>query len=296
MYAAYIRRKGKSIMKNIKKLAALLITAILSASPLCSCSGKQVPKNSKELRVTFFDVKKADAMVLQSETGTVVIDCGEKGDGKKIANLLKESDTKKIDYLIITHFDRDHVGGAAKVINSFEIDNVLVPDYHSTIDEYDKFCTVAEERGLEITRLREDVSFTLDDVDFTVYSCKKDFYGDDDENDFSLVTKAVHHKNTLLFTGDAMEQRLDEIMDIGECTLLKVPYHGRKLDNLGDFLDAVKPKCAVVCTASNEFASKTQKALTERKITTYATCFNGDITAVSDGSSIKMSVSKGNAL
>ncbi|MBQ5564078.1 MAG: hypothetical protein IIT39_11955, partial [Clostridia bacterium] len=36
-------------------------------------------------------------------------------------------------------------------------------------------------------------------------------------------------------TGDAMEQRLDEIMDIGKCNLLKVPYHGRKLDNFKDF-------------------------------------------------------------
>lgn len=283
-------------MKHIKKLAVLLLSSILAVSPLCSCSGKQEPVSSKELKVTFFDVKKADAMVIESENSTVVIDCGEKGDGKKIANHLKESGRTKIDYLIITHFDRDHVGGAAKVVNSFEIDNVLIPDYHSPIDEYDKFCKVAEERNLELTRLREDVSFTLDDVDFTVYPSEKDFYGDDDENDFSLVTKAVHHKNTLLFTGDAMEQRLDEIMDIGECTLLKVPYHGRKLDNIADFLDAVKPKCAIVCTSSNEFASKTQKALTDRNITTYATCFNGDITAVSDGSSIKISPSRGNAL
>lgn len=283
-------------MKHIKKLAVLLLSSILAVSPLCSCSGKQEPVSSKELKVTFFDVKKADAMVIESENSTVVIDCGEKGDGKKIANHLKESGRTKIDYLIITHFDRDHVGGAAKVVNSFEIDNVLIPDYHSPIDEYDKFCKVAEERNLELTRLKENVSFTLDDVDFTVYPSKKDFYGEDDENDFSLVTKAVHHQNTLLFTGDAMEQRLDEIMDIGECTLLKVPYHGRKLDNITDFLDAVKPKCAVVCTASNEFASKTQKALTDRKITTYATCFNGDITAVSDGSSIKISPSRGNAL
>jgi len=283
-------------MKHIKKLAVLLLSSILAVSPLCSCSGKQEPVSSKELKVTFFDVKKADAMVIESENSTVVIDCGEKGDGKKIANHLKESGRTKIDYLIITHFDRDHVGGAAKVVNSFEIGNVLIPDYHSPIDEYDKFCKVAEERDLELTRLRENVSFTLDDVDFTVYPSEKDFYGDDDENDFSLVTKAVHHKNTLLFTGDAMEQRLDEIMDIGECTLLKVPYHGRKLDNIADFLDAVKPKCAIVCTSSNEFASKTQKALTDRKITTYATCFNGDITAVSDGSSIKISPSRGNAL
>ncbi|WP_026052891.1 MBL fold metallo-hydrolase, partial [Ruminococcus flavefaciens] len=80
--------------------------------------------------------------VLQSDTGTVVIDCGEKGDGKKITGLLEESGRTTIDYLIITHFDKDHVGGAAKVLNSFEVKNVLTPDYEGTVDEYDKFCKV----------------------------------------------------------------------------------------------------------------------------------------------------------
>ena len=61
------------------------------------------------------------------------------------------------------------------------------------------------------------------------------------------------------------------------------PYHGRKLDNLNDFLDAVTPACAVVCTSAEEFASKTQNALSEMNIPTYSTCYNGRITAVSNG-------------
>ena len=93
-----------------------------------------------------------------------------------------------------------------------------------------------------------------------------------------------------------MEERLDEIMDIGKCTLLKVPYHGRKLDNLGDFLKATEPKCAVVCTDSNEFSGKMQDLLKKQKINTYATCFNGEITAVSDGSQIKIDTEKGSSL
>jgi beta-lactamase superfamily II metal-dependent hydrolase len=130
-----------------------------------------------------------------------------------------------------------------------------------------------------------------------VYAPKKASYGDgdSDENDFSLVTKAVHHKNTLLFTGDAMEERLDEIMDIGKCTLLKIPYHGRKLDNLGNFLKATSPKCAVVCTDSSTFSGKVQDMLSDMKIPTYSTCFNGNITAVSNGASIEFITEKGGA-
>lgn len=287
-------------MLNIKKTAALLLTSAVAASSLFACNEKKPHDmaNAKELKVTFLDVGKADAIVLQSESSTVVIDCGEKGDGKKISSILEESGTTVIDYLIITHFDKDHVGGAPKVLKTFDVKNVLTPDYTGNVSEYDKFAETLDGRGITPMKLKEDISFTLDDVDYTVYAPKKDFYGDGDsaENNFSLVTKAVHHNNTLLFTGDAMEERLDEIMDIGKCTLLKVPYHGRKLDNLGDFLEATEPKCAVVCTDSNEFSGKMQDLLKKQKINTYATCFNGEITAVSDGSQIKIDTEKGSSL
>ncbi len=285
-------------MKIFKRTAALLMSAVLGTLSLFSCNEKQGSSSPGELKVTFFDVGKADAILLQSETANVVIDCGEKGDGKKIGKLIEENESETIDYLIITHFDKDHVGGAAKLIRSYNVKNVLTPDYEGNVEEYDKYVGALAEKSITPMKLTEDVSFTLDGIDYTVYAPKKDFYGnnDSDENNFSLVTKVVHNSNTLLFTGDAMEERLDEIMDIGECTLLKVPYHGRKLDNLSVFLSAVTPKCAVVCTSSGEFSGKVQDALKKSGAKTYATCFNGDITAISDGSQINIGVEKGSAL
>ena len=285
-------------MKKNRKAAALLFSAFFMGLSLFSCNEKQGGAASGELKVTFFDVGKADAILLQSETANVVIDCGEKGDGKKISKLLEASEADTIDYLIITHFDRDHVGGAAKLIRGFDVKNVLTPNYEGNVEEYDKYVSALTEKNITPMKLTEDISFTLDGIDYTVYAPKNNFYGnnDSDENNFSLVTKVVHNKNTLLFTDDAMEQRLDEIMDIGTCTLLKVPYHGRKLDNITDFLSAVKPKCAVVCTSTGEFSGKVQDALKKSGATTYATCFNGDITAVSNGTTIEMSVEQGSAL
>lgn len=106
------------------------------------------------------------------------------------------------------------------------------------------------------------------------------------------MTKVVDNDITMLFTGDAMEARLGEIMDIGDCDLLKIPYHGRKLANLGDFLDAVTPEYAVVCTAKEDFARTVQKQLNNRNITFFSTCFNGRITAVSDGKTIAVTPEK----
>lgn len=280
-------------MTFLKKLAAAALTAALSASIYsCSKSDDAVSGNNADFTAHFLDAGKADAMVLRSETGTVVIDCGEKGDGKKITAYLEENGITAVDYLIITHYDKDHVGGASKVIKNFEVRNVLAPDYEEESEEMSKYHKALEEKGIAPTLVTDDISFTLDDTEYTVYAPEKTYYGEDNDNDFSLVTRVVHHDNVFLFTGDSMEERLDEIMDVGQCTLLKVPYHGRKLDNLGDFLEAVKPACAVVCTSANEFSGKTQTLLEKSGIPVYATCYNGSITAVSNGKTIEMTTDK----
>lgn len=278
-------------MFKLKKAAAVLMAALTIFADT-SCSGKKTPVDVGELEVTFFDVGKADSIVLRSENSTVVIDCGEKGDGKEIVTYLEENDVSSVDYLIITHYDKDHVGGAAKVINKLDVKNVLAPNYEASSDEMDKYRKALTEKNITPQLLTSDMSFTLDNADYTVYAPKKDFYGEDNDNDFSLVTKVTHGDNVLLFTGDAMETRLDEIMDIGKCTLLKVPYHGRKLKNIEEFINSVSPRCAVVCTSQEEFSSQVQNILLDKKIPTYSTCFNGRITAVSNGSEIKIDTEK----
>lgn len=278
-------------MFRLKKAAALIAAALTMTVSNTSCT-KEEPLNVGELEITFFDVGKADAIVLRSESSTVVIDCGEKGDGKEIVSYLEENDVSSVDYLIITHYDKDHVGGAAKVINKMDVKNVLAPDYEEVSDEMEKYQKALSAKNITPQLLTSDISFQLGNADYTVLAPKKDFYGEDDDNDFSLVTKVTHGNNVLLFTGDAMEQRLNEIMDVGKCTLLKVPYHGRKLPNIEDFINAVSPKCAVVCTSQEEFSSQVQNLLMDKNIPTYSTCFNGRITAVSNGNEIRIDTEK----
>ena len=272
------------------KKAAALLTAVLTLFSASSCADKKSASlDVGELEVTFFDIGKADSILLRAEDSTVIIDCGEKGDGKEIVSYLEENDVDTVDYLIITHYDKDHVGGAAKVINKLNVKNVLAPDYEENSEEMDKYNKALAAKNITPQLLTSDLSFTLGDISYEVYAPKQTFYGEDNDNDFSLVTKVTHGNNVLLFTGDAMEQRLDEIMDIGECTLLKVPYHGRKLSNIEKFISSVKPKCAVVCTSQAEFSSNVQDILHDRGIPAYSTCFNGRITAVSDGNEIRIS-------
>ena len=280
-------------MIDPRRLAALLAAAVVSGVSAVSCGSKSSDKETfPEMTVTFLDVGKADSMIIRTPQSTVIIDCGEKGDGKEIVSLLEDEGVTTVDYLIITHYDKDHVGGASKVIKNLDVKNVLAPDYEEISEEMDKYHKALAEKNITPQLLTSDLSFELDSADYTVFAPEKDYYGEDNDNDFSLVTKVKYHDITFLYTGDAMEQRLEEIMDVGHCDLLKVPYHGRKLDNLRDFLDAVTPACAVVCTSAEEFASKTQNALSERNIPTYSTCYNGRITAVSNGRDLNVTSEK----
>ena len=75
-------------MKKNRKAAALLFSAFFIALSLFSCNEKQQTSNTGELKVTFLDVGKADAILLQSETANVVIDCGERGENNSAAAFL----------------------------------------------------------------------------------------------------------------------------------------------------------------------------------------------------------------
>lgn len=255
---------------------------------LAGCGG-QNSDQSYPLKVTFLKVGKADGIVLRTLDHVAVIDCGEKSDGEKMLNCLAANGVTEIDYLILTHFDQDHIGGAAKVLGSYPVKHVVAADYTEDSKEYDRLTEAMTVQGLRFERPSAPMQFTLDDCQFTVYPHEAEDYDKGYDNNCSLVTKVIHHGNILLFTGDAMEERLGEVMDIGDCDLLKVPYHGREIGNLGAFLDAVTPEYAVISTSEDELADATLQALDSRGIETYVTCRDGNITAVSDGSSLTVS-------
>ncbi len=241
------------------------------------------------LTVTFMKVGKADGIILQTADHTVVLDCGEKSDGKKMVARLQEYGVTDIDYMILSHYDQDHIGGAAKVVENFNVWHVVGADYGEDSSEFEKLSAAMETAGLHLECPTEEFSFQLDDALFTVYPHESADYQDGFDNNCSLVVKVTHHDETLLFTGDAMQERLSEIMDIGDCDLLKVPYHGREIANLPSFLAAVKPEYGVVSTDDENLSAVTMQQLADRNVETYVTYQDGNIVAVSDGSSIEIS-------
>lgn len=280
----------------LKKLAALLLGAMTALTASACQESGSLPSDAhgtiadSALTLTVFDVGKADAMVVQTEHSVTVIDTGNKGDGKKIEKFLEKQGIDTINTLIITHFDKDHVGGAARLANRLKIETVYVPNYQSASEEYLSFAEKAKETNLTITQMpmHSEQVWRADDAAFTLYAPNESFYGNNEENDFSLCLLLQHGKNTFLFAGDAEDARQKEIMslNIGKVTFLKYPYHGNYLPTTEAFLDVFSPEMTVICCSKKEFAAdSTVETLEKRGIETYYTN-NGDLTVISDGKTL----------
>ncbi|MCR5306875.1 MAG: MBL fold metallo-hydrolase [Oscillospiraceae bacterium] len=272
--------------------AAALLTAVgcnTSSSNENSDSSKSEPV-STEFTVTAFNVGKADALVLQTPNSVTVLDTGNKGDGKTIEKFLQAQGITKIDRMIITHYDKDHVGGAARLVNRMEIGEIIVPDYTSQVSDYQSFMDKINETGKELTVMKagSKTNWKSDDAAFQLYAANKSNYGKDEENDFSLCLYVKHGGNSYLFTGDAESARQKEIiaLNLGRVTFLKFPYHGNYLPTTEDFLNQTAPKYALICCSKEEDADpSTVETLTKRNVAAYYTK-NGTISFISDGSDI----------
>lgn len=274
-------------------LAVLTLTGCAGSTPQSSDTQPDTPAVTGNVTVTAFNVGKADALVIQTENTVTVIDAGNKGDGKYIDKFLTAQGIDTVDLMIITHFDKDHVGGAGRVLNKLTVKEVLVPNYESEIDEYKSFVEKAEETETKVTPLDfgSKYDWNPDDTVGTVYASEKSDYGRDEENDFSLVLYMQHGENSFLFTGDAEEPRQQEIMalNLGKVDFLKFPYHGNYLPTTEKFLDTFDPEYTVICCSEKEYADpNTVETLEKRKIESYYTC-DGNVTVVSDGKTLTCS-------
>jgi len=260
-------------MKIFGRVIALVIITFM----LVGCAPVAEP-DSGTMEVRVFGIGRSDAILITTENHAVMIDAGERQHGPYITQYLIEQNIDHLDYLIITHFDRDHVGGAYVIINDVDVENVIVPNYSRESNHVRRFETALEDAQIEPLVLTETMRFTLDSADFVVdpsgleyfhFAREQDGYQDDaaaDEieqptgDDFSIIVSISHGDNDFLFTGDAVAGRLQELLENDEITdtnydFLKAPRHGRHNRHSVEFIHTIKPHYAVITGFHPDFIS-----------------------------------------
>lgn len=248
------------------------------------------PLEYTKLNLYFLDVGKADAILIQSKNDVILIDTGEEENGPQVVEKLEKLGITKINYMIITHFDKDHVGGAALIMDTFPIDKILVPDYVGFNKAYGKFTKALAKTNQHTTPVGENISFTVNDVKFELLGSKNTsiYEQNKDDNNSSLVTYITHGNNVFLMAGDIQKDRMDEMIQEGvlEATVLKVPHHGEAEDNSKEFLEKVNATYAVITDSKKNPASdSTLDWFGQRNTTVYETRY-GEVDCQSDGENV----------
>ena len=261
---------------------------------LCGCQNKkditvEIPAVTGSFDFTVLKAGQADAIFMQTQNHNIILDCGEKDDGDELVELLQEKDISNVDYIFITHFDKDHVGGFPEVMDNVTASNIIVPNYEGKNDEYEEYLKTVSNKGLQITPLTKDTNFILDDVLFEVSVPKKQFYAEGD-NDFSLVISVTHGDNTFLFAGDAEADRLTEVIaTFGRpYDFLKFPHHGNHNKNTKRFIKTVTPTYSVICDSDKNPAEDETISILEFVESKIYSTRNGNISVLSDGTEIKI--------
>ena len=246
---------------------------------------------SSALTVTFLDVGKADAIVLSTAGYTVMIDTGTANSATAVVDALNKLGVSTINELVLTHFDQDHVGGAAAVLDNFTVDEVIATYESKESDEVNAYHEAMKSHGLDVVEVRAKTERVYDAVNYTIIPPERESYDEDTSNNSSLVMRVTFGSVSMLFTGDIQHERIEELMASGtdlSANLLKVPHHGKEEDDSVKLFDAVSPMYAVITSSKDDKESDTVvKQLEDCGARVFLTR-KGAVTAITDGKTLKV--------
>ena len=290
-----MRKRVKN--KKIRNISTIIVLFIALLFGLIS-NEKLIQTNtdnteiSTDLNVYFIDVGQADSVLVVNNDETMLIDAGNNADGEDVVNFIKQKGIQKLDYVIGTHPHEDHIGGLDDVINSFEVENVMLPDITTNTKTFEDVIEAIENKNLEITIPKIGDTFKIGQTECQV---KSSIIDKSNLNLASIVIRLEFGNTSFLFMGDAEEEN-EKQMDLEPTTVLKVGHHGSSTSTSLDFLKQVNPQISVIMVGKdNSYGHPEQETLTKLNnigSKLYRTDLNGTITIVSDGNKCEIQTEK----
>lgn len=253
-----------------------------------SVSQNNIQGNTKNtaFKTTILSTGKSDCILIEIGDKVVMIDTGEDKNGEQIVDKLKEKGIKTLDYLILTHLDKDHIGGVDSVLSSVKVKNLIQANYKKDSKQYYEYTDSLKKADVEPVVLKEKMNIVINNAKISIQPASKNEY--ESSNDYSIMTSISYGEHRFLFAGDAEEKRLAEF--ISENTLkydfVKIPHHGR-YDKLTEaFLESITPEYAVItCSDKKAPEEEVLKILEKLNVKTFLTS-DGDVVINSDGKTL----------
>ena len=242
LYILFIIYVINNLLKKKYKCLIIMIVVLLIHLNI----NKVIPIN----KVIFLDVGQGDSCFISLENKNILIDTGglfSSNPSEKIITMLKSFGLNKIDYLILSHGDFDHMGDSIYFVNNFKVENVIF-----NCGEFNDL-----ERELLNVLKEKNIKYYLciDELNCNNYKLKflnTGIY--DDENTNSLVIYLNYNNYKFLFMGDATKERENDILkkyNLKDIDFLKVGHHGSNTSSSIEFINSINPKYSMISVGKN---------------------------------------------
>lgn len=250
-----------------------------------------------KLTVHFLDVGQGDCVLITCGEHAMLIDAGDNSMGTTVELYLRKQNIKKLDYVIGTHPDADHIGGMDVIIYKFDCDTIILPDFEKNTATYRDVIDTINNKNYKITRPAAGKTYSLGQSEFTVISPVSDDYGDN-ANNYSVGIRLTYGDTSFLLAGDAEEEAEEDMLDSGQelkADVFKASHHGSRTSNTEEFLEAVNPEYAVIsCGENNKYGhphAQTLNTLRAMGIKVFRTDEQGAVIIKSDGKELTFNCS-----
>ncbi|MDD4358206.1 MAG: ComEC/Rec2 family competence protein [Candidatus Pacebacteria bacterium] len=249
-----------------------------------------VLKKDDNLKVIFFNVGQGDSIFIETKEGHQILVDG--GPDKSILNNLEKFMNpfdKEIDLIILTHPDKDHLGGLISVLKTYDVDAVIHTGAQSESQLFSEFENLIKDEKVITVDVYDKI--LVGDAEFEVYNPIIDVNNIGDLNDTSIVMKLIYGDSSFLLMGDLSINFEDDLIQKFNLRsdVLKVGHHGSKYSTGQEFLNEVSPNCAVIQVGKNSYGHPDKSVIelfNENNVKILRTDTEGDVIFYSDKQNI----------
>jgi len=266
-------------MRRSAKSMFFVLICVFAMLFFVSCSPEAFLEWQKEdFTLDVLSTGNSDCLLLRMDGTVILIDTADEDDFGLISSYLDGYGITKIDYLILTHYDNDHVGSAAALIKSYDVGCVWGPDYNRDSFAMNGLQAALTRRGMELERLTADQNVETENGVLAVNIAAEKYYERDenDENNESLIITVCYGDYKLLLLGDALKERLTEFNVLypdETYDFVKLPHHGDWTKVLGNLLEGREVAFAISCVETpDEVEKKLREKCADLGIRLYDSC------------------------
>ena len=242
-------------IRILRKIFIILIIIIMAF--------KSFHAYNLNFKMYFIDVGQGDStLIVTSTSKTILIDGGGSETGNYnvgesiLVPYLLDRKIKSIDYIIISHFDSDHVQGVFTVMEKLNVKNVVISKQGKISENYNYFKEIIKRKNINVIIVKAGDKLVVDKYTyFDILWPTYELVNENILNNNSIVCKLNHKEIKILFTGDIeeiAEKKMLELYDNElEADILKVAHHGSKTSSIQEFIEKVNPKIVLIGVGEN---------------------------------------------